>query len=739
MTPTPSASDRGSRLAAASWIRGGLPGLLLVALALFPAPGRVDDLASLPPVGDLPPGLAEAARAGDWPAVRDTLRPRADSPGPRGELARTLLGLHAHRAERIDEARQWLDRAPGAAPGPLEDWSLWILADCLVALDERPGARDALDEILRLGSPALEADARVRSAELAALDGDLVAARRHVERGRGLDLTPTQAERLERVAWDLATREGREETVLDVGRRIVVRFPALAEELRVRRWLGLPADRPWEAWLEPGQAVERARVLGELGDVEAAWATLRAVPDEARDREWTTTAFATRVAAGDGRGALDLVEAAPPEARPEGAEAEWTRARALLLAARPRPRDPLSSRQRDAMRREATSRLENAARLAADPALRGRALAQLFEELAAEERIDDALAVRERILAEDPTSDVGRTFLWERGWRELEDRNPTGAIGYFTRLAAEPRQDRLARGARYWLARSWERLGEVERARALDEELARSPVTDFYHRHAERRLGSPPTPAPTTPAAPWPDEPLLARARFLTDAGLDVLASHEIEGLAKSADPVAADALRALILAREGRARDGMTPLYRAFPSVATAVQDAVPLAARRLYYPRLHADSIERAAADHGLSPWLVYAIVRQESAFDARATSRSGARGLMQLMTPTARELAARAGIAFTPDRLWEPDVSLALGTRYLRQVVDMFDGDLELALAGYNGGPYRIKRWWNERGRGVGTDRFVDRLPLAETRIYVQRVLLLSDSYRVLYAGE
>jgi soluble lytic murein transglycosylase len=128
---------------------------------------------------------------------------------------------------------------------------------------------------------------------------------------------------------------------------------------------------------------------------------------------------------------------------------------------------------------------------------------------------------------------------------------------------------------------------------------------------------------------------------------------------------------------------------------------------------------------------------MVRQESAFDAEARSWAGARGLMQLMPATARELAQRMGLRYSTTRLGDPDYSIRLGTRYFRQVLEMFDGNQELALAGYNGGPYRIKKLWRQAGKDPELDRFLEGLSLEETKTYVKRILLFEDSYERLYA--
>ena len=143
------------------------------------------------------------------------------------------------------------------------------------------------------------------------------------------------------------------------------------------------------------------------------------------------------------------------------------------------------------------------------------------------------------------------------------------------------------------------------------------------------------------------------------------------------------------------------------------------------------------RASAQaQGLPVHLVLGVIRQESAFEPTATSVAGARGLMQLMPATGRELAHRQGLSFSLDLLGQPDYNVRLGTQYFGQLLAMFDGNVELALAGYNAGPYRLQRLWRRAGSRAELDRFIEELPLAEPRDYVKRILLLSDSYQQLY---
>lgn len=137
-----------------------------------------------------------------------------------------------------------------------------------------------------------------------------------------------------------------------------------------------------------------------------------------------------------------------------------------------------------------------------------------------------------------------------------------------------------------------------------------------------------------------------------------------------------------------------------------------------------------------------LTLALIRQESAFDERARSHAGARGLMQLMPATAREVAGTQRKKFDKDRLTsDPEYNLSLGQAYLRQVLQRFNGSYILGLAAYNAGPHRAKRWIREYGdpRDPGIDPidWIEQIPFDETRNYVQRILESLSVYRLMLA--
>jgi tetratricopeptide (TPR) repeat protein len=287
--------------------------------------------------------------------------------------------------------------------------------------------------------------------------------------------------------------------------------------------------------------------------------------------------------------------------------------------------------------------LEKASRFDADPELAGQALRALWADQVDDDLFDQSMETLRHLRRLDPTDTTGAAHLWDLGWREYGKKNYSGAVGYWTELFSLYPEGSDGRRGRYWTARAFEALGETERAQQIYREVASSDTSDLYSRNAVARLGHKVVPPAAEDAErePWPTDPLLARARLLTDLGLEDLAETEM-GLAQdTAQPRAQRALEALILARKGERRKSILVIRDAFPALGTPHQAHLPEEARRLYYPLEYQDTIRSWATRNGLPTNLVFGIVRQESAFDPQAQSWAGARGLMQLMPSTAREL--------------------------------------------------------------------------------------------------
>lgn len=172
--------------------------------------------------------------------------------------------------------------------------------------------------------------------------------------------------------------------------------------------------------------------------------------------------------------------------------------------------------------------------------------------------------------------------------------------------------------------------------------------------------------------------------------------------------------------------------------AVGVRVVSVLPCSrAYRLAYPRAWEESVLRWAREYGVSPLLVWAVMREESGFLPTAVSSSGARGLMQLLPSTARWIAEeKLRLPFREELLFDPDYNIRLGTWYLRYLLDQFEGEVAWAVAAYNGGPGNVRRW-TEQGVFALPD-LPGALRSPETREYLTKVLNSWLIYRELYRG-
>lgn len=150
------------------------------------------------------------------------------------------------------------------------------------------------------------------------------------------------------------------------------------------------------------------------------------------------------------------------------------------------------------------------------------------------------------------------------------------------------------------------------------------------------------------------------------------------------------------------------------------------------LRFPLHHDATIRREAARNNLDPAWVAAEIRAESIFNPTARSGANAMGLMQVLPTTGEAVARRIGRAWNgAASLYEPDTNIALGTAYLRQMLDQYGGKPYFAIAGYNAGPAPLIRWQTQRP-GMDADFWIETISYKETREYVARVLAFSVIY-------
>jgi soluble lytic murein transglycosylase len=688
---------------------------------------------------------AAAFQRGDEAVARERLEELAALDPGQAALARTLIGLYAYERQGWEVAFEALAE-PAAVGGALEDWRLLALAGSARQLGRPEVTVEALSRLIaeHRDSP-LAGRAYVEVAQLAWDQGQPARALAWIREARGLQVAPDIAAQADELAWRIGREAGDREAQIEASKRLLIHAPATARKLQVHEIFAGPSGSidSWQGILTDEEVRQRARSWLAVDQGRSAMFTLQTLPAAERDLEWRLLMAASYTQQNRGRDALDLLADVRAASAAERAAVEWQRARATAeLATARRGRDNLPVAERRRLMARSQKHLENVVASEGDPELAISALRLLYGYLAEEGLFEEAVGKLRQLRSLDPLDRTGAAPLWDRGWRQYLRSNYTGAVGYWTELEELYPRDRETRRARYWKARALDHLGDGGRAQAAFRRvLEESDAADFYFgRAAARVAGPPPVPMATGRSMEqvWEIDPLLDRPLRLAEFGLVGLAGEEMKLVAGNAGISRRDllAMDGILRVRGGTPREGVGLLRGAFPALASPYQADAPAPVLSAYYPFLYGDAIEKHARRTRLPPHLVAGIIRQESAFDARAESWAGARGLMQLMPATAKEQAGKLGRVHRSSELFDPEYSILLGTSYFRYVLDRFDGNVELALAGYNGGPNRIRRLWREAGPKVELDYFLETLPIPESQDYVKRIMVLTDSYRQLY---
>jgi soluble lytic murein transglycosylase len=288
--------------------------------------------------------------------------------------------------------------------------------------------------------------------------------------------------------------------------------------------------------------------------------------------------------------------------------------------------------------------------------------------------------------------------------------------------------------ALYWQARALEKQGQ-QAAESYQTIIQRYPDS-YYAFLAEKRLGVSPSPLSSSdidvgPFAP----PMLATA-----------AAHYQRSLELRAIGLSGFARRELDVVRDSTPRE---PAYNRFflneydqvEGHHAALRFAQTLARGsgnwiRYLYPQAYWTTVSDQARAKQLDPYLVLALMRQESVFDPDAVSPAQAYGLMQLLPTTAAKVAGVEAGTLLP--LTDPQFNIETGTAYLQQLLDRYKGNTIQAIAAYNSGENAVDRWL-KRYPGLAEDEFVEHISYRETRNYVKQVLKNYRTYQRLYGNE
>ncbi|HYN43983.1 MAG TPA: lytic transglycosylase domain-containing protein [Thermoanaerobaculia bacterium] len=520
--------------------------------------------------------------------------------------------------------------------------------------------------------------------------------------------------------WETVTRGGPQLRLLRAS-ALGARLPSAAAEL------ALPLANA------PGYRLDAAAILLAGGRAKAARDALVRPPSLAGRDEGERLRIEALLLAAELR-LLGEPSSQPPTRRAKGSRRP---SRPPVAPGTARPATPEAT---VAAFRALAARADALLARALDPSDRRRLLTEAVRAATRFGLDGEALQYLPALLSIDPSTTLGAEELFRSAFLQTLSRAPEAlraSAAAFQRQASLYGDVAVRRRAAYWEARTLEALGRDVAARSLYASLVTTAVPDLYARWAGGRLGVPVSaalPLDGTRSASLhalrDDTPSLP-SRELLAVGLASLAEDAAEA-ESSSDPF----FLAACAAERYEFRRATALLKARWPELGTPDEGALPLAVRRAYYPFRQEALIVREAAANGLPPALVYGVIRQESLFQITARSGAGATGLMQVMPGTGRYLLLQENKRGRPD-LKDPEVNVRLGARYLAMMLREFDGDRIAALAGYNAGPGRPRRW-RKQAPGLADDEFLEAMPLLEPRDYVKRVLFFEAAYAVLHGA-
>ena len=346
---------------------------------------------------------------------------------------------------------------------------------------------------------------------------------------------------------------------------------------------------------------------------------------------------------------------------------------------------------------------------------------------------------------------------WKVAWGHYLRRRPDAGDLLRAHVRLWPASED-ASAALYFLGRLAENAHDSGSALAYYGEVAREYPNHYYATQARERLAQIGTGAPSATASEFlrgiafPERMRttsfqaganaalrIERARLLASAGLDNWAQGELRFGAQVNDQPQLMAMElAELSSRDEMPAQALRYIKHYAGGYLFLPLDSAPLQFWTLAFPLPFRADLERFSKQYGLDPFLMAALIRQESEFDPKVVSYANARGLTQIVPATGRELSRRLKLSqtFTTAKLFQPSFNLQLGSFYLQSLTAQMGGRLEAALAAYNAGPSRARAWltWGDFQEPA---EFIETVPLAQTRNYIQTVLRNADAYRRIYA--
>jgi soluble lytic murein transglycosylase len=366
---------------------------------------------------------------------------------------------------------------------------------------------------------------------------------------------------------------------------------------------------------------------------------------------------------------------------------------------------------------------------------------------------DKAVSLYLAVADQFPQSSFRFPALWNAGWLRYQKKDWAAALQAWEKLKKSDPPFRWMEKALYWMGKALEKIGRMEEAEGLYQELQREYPASYYSQLVSSRgLG------PRASRGPFPvfqDRPLssggemktnspgaksihLEKGRLLARLALTPWATDELEAAEEEGGVPEEKWIEVSRLYRESEEYYRSNLLVRK-KFALKPLSGRSSEKERTLYllaYPPGNPSLINRYAQTGNLDPALLSALILEESRFQVQALSPAGARGLMQVMPQTGRQIAGELKVRrFSEEQLFDPEVNIRLGSWYFARMLEEFEGKVHLALAAYNAGPRAVRKWL-AGAPSSPEDEFVESIPYTETRNYVIRVIGSAQVYRFLY---
>ncbi len=677
--------------------------------------------------------VAVPARAQDWDRIAELVRRDRDTEAllaleeTHGAKARYLRGRLLERRGELEASAEALERLEGL-PGPVladarfrRGRALALLGRC----DEAESALSATTEPRRRAqlARALMAECAVRRADTPA---ELRAAIERLnavitEDGARVDTFALRLHRIE--ALRRLGEDPRPELI-----RLWIERPAHPDARMVRQQLEATGGLPE---LSPAERLERAEIWMRRRRFTEAADELEGTPPRSLRARWLHVRGMARYRSRHAyaEAARDL-QAAARAGGPTAIDDEFHAARALSRA--DRDRAAIRAYRHLARRHRRHHRAAQASYLAAwlEEHTGRRSARRSLERFLASRRA----TVRQR-----------RDATWQLAMHDFQAGQHRRAQSLFERYAALGEGPMVAGRGWYWAGRAAHAAGRLEEATGAYRRARTIDPLHWYGLLAGQRLRALGVDEPLPLQPPLPETaparvPLPSHVAFFHELGLwrDAIAAlRAAEAEMRRAAP-------------RGREVEALVGAYRQLGAARRLYQLGITRHAELAHeptggarwaweaaYPRPFFEAV-RAAAEEESIPWAqIYATMRQESGYDADAVSHADAIGLLQVLPSSGARVAERLGRGFAREQLFEPTENIRLGAAEIASVWRQMGGNQPLAIAAYNAGTARVRRWLNELGP-LELDLFIERIPFNETRNYVRRVVSHFARYRYLYEG-